>query len=502
MRDRKAIQAALGIALGGLLWRLLLVYRYYGTEEEDYGNLGLILGTLQSHFTYIETEHMPLFTSLAAAATAITRDAHSGGEAVAALGGAATIFFTVLIGWRWLSPLTGVLAGLLVAFQPDAALTAATPLRISTYVALTLAGVYAVGEKRAVLGGLAFAAAFLTRFDAAFTLLPALLVLAAWRRDKALLTPAAILGATVVGWAIYYRATLGTFAFWGAVADRTTGEAGGGIGTVIQLLGGMVVPHVGLAVVLAAPVGVWLALREPGRIDDRIRWLALSAGATFGFFVVAVFLSDYRWDHNLFWKWMVASVPFLALFGAHGGVRGVGERRGAAVIAGVVAVGLLTAAQYTLQTRDQIARSDLWYGTQVRLMDWVEEAYPDDVTLVADLIPATYLGRKPTRRRVLRWSTGNVPEGLAIDDFGTWLLTERVALVITFREDWVRSAQKAPWLNGLAPLRVGPVGLVPQAMEPEYGWVAWRVDRPGAIPSPTIEPPIDAGLVRVEYENP
>jgi hypothetical protein len=491
---------ALGIAVIGLLWRVALVFLYYGSEEEDYGNLGLILGTLQSHFTYIETEHMPLFTSLAAAATAITRDAHIGGEVVAVLSGSAAVFFTVLIGWRWLSPAAGVIAGLLIAFQPDVALTAATPLRISTYVALTLAGIYAVGEKRAVLGGLAFAAAFLTRFDAAFTLLPALVLFAGVRRDKQLLAPIGILGATVAAWALYYRWALGTFAFWGAVAGRSTGDKGGGFSTVAELLAWMVMPHVGLAVVLAAPVGLVLVLRSRGPHDGPQRWLALCFAGTFGFFLLSVFLSDYRWDHNLFWKWMCASVPFLALFGAHAVVHFVSGRR-ALLVAGAAALGLLTGVQYGLETRDQIVRSDLWYGTQVRLMDWVEAAYPEDITLVADLIPATYLSRIPSERRVLRWSTENVPSALDQDEFGAWMAAEHVSLVITFREQWVQSTAKAPWLTSLAPLRAGPLRLVPIAMETEYGWVAWDVQGLEAIPRRRVPPPVDAGLVLMRYRS-
>ncbi len=498
---KKAVAAAAGLALLAGLYRAVLVFHYYGSEEEDYGNLGIILGTLQSKFTYIETEHMPFFTSLAALATAFTGDSHSGGEAVAILGGAATVFLTVLIGWRWLSPAAGVIAGVLVLFQPDAALTAATPLRISTYVALCLGGVYALGERRSILGGLLLAAAFLTRFDLAFTLLPAAALLLVHRKDRRLAAAVGIVAAVVVAWAIYYRVTLGTFAFWGSVADRSTGEQGGGVGTALQFLWFIVGGHAGYVVVAAAGAGVWLVVRgAAGRPDDRPRWLALCFGATFGFLLLAVFLSAYRYDHNLFWKWMCSSVPFLALFAGHAAVELLRDRaRSLAIAAAVLGLGA-TGAQYVVQTSAQLDRSDTWYGTQVRLMDWVEEAYPKDVTLVADLIFATYLARKPTERRVLRWSTDNTPEGLDREAFGRWLRDERVAVVITFREGWVGSARKAPWLTDLAPLRAGPVRLTPLAMEPGYGWVAWRAEAPGAIPAPRTDPPVDAGAVRVVYE--
>ena len=69
MKTRSGLLPSLGLAALALIYRAILRGRYYGAEEEDYGNLGLIWGTLDSGFTYIETQHMPLFTSLAAAVT-------------------------------------------------------------------------------------------------------------------------------------------------------------------------------------------------------------------------------------------------------------------------------------------------------------------------------------------------------------------------------------------------------------------------------------------------
>jgi hypothetical protein len=489
-----------------LVWRAVLTRLYYGSEEEDFGNLGLIIGTLQSGFTYVETEHMPLFTTLAAAVTGVLGDAETGGEVVAVVAGALVAGLVTWIGWRWFSPAVGVLAGLLVAFQPDSALTAATPLRISTYVALCTLAVLLLGERRTITGAIVLALAFLTRFDLAFTLLPALVVLAAVQRDRRHLVAVAIVAATVLAWAVYYRSAMGSFAFWGSVAERSTTGGGGGLGTLGLVLLRIVPLHLGYVAAVAAPVGLVFALRatDEGRSRFQARWLALCALAVFGFFCVTVALSGYRWDHNLFWKWLCASVPWLVLFASVGLVRGAswlisGRRRfGRGVLAILVAIAVVsTAWTWTDQTASQIARSDLWYGTQVRLMRWVEKAYPPDVGLVADLIPATWLSRKPNERRVFRWSGDEVPQGLDARAFGAWLLDNRIALVITFGEEWVGSGRKAPWLSRLAPTTAGPLQLTPVALEPDYGFVAWQVSGAATIPLPSTPPPVDGGAVQI-----
>ncbi len=56
------LRCALLTAVPALLYRVFLATVYFGWEEGDYGNLGLILGTAESGFSYIETEHMPLYT--------------------------------------------------------------------------------------------------------------------------------------------------------------------------------------------------------------------------------------------------------------------------------------------------------------------------------------------------------------------------------------------------------------------------------------------------------
>ena len=486
--DRRLVLWALLLAVAAAGWRLRLRGLYFGSEEEDYGNLGLILGTLQSGFRYIETEHMPLFTTLAAAVTAITGDAEAGGELVAVAAGTASVVLTLVIGWRWLSPLAGVLAATALVAQPEAALYSATPLRIGLYGALVLGGVLAVGERRQVLGGVVLGLAFLTRFDAAFTLLPALAILAAWRRGRAPWLPVAILAGTVAAWAAYYASQYGTPRFWGDVAQRNAG-AELGWSTLVGFVGRIVPLHLGPLFAAAAPAGLYLIWRER---DERAGWLALAGLSAFGFLILTVFLSAYDWNHNLYWKWMTTSIPFVLLAGAHAVaelMKHLGLRRAGAAV-GLLLV-LSSGLAYAAQTRSQLQRSDQWYGTQVRLMRWVEAEFPPHVAVLADLIPATWLSRTDTTRQVFLWRQTELPDADP-EAFAAFVRDHRIALVFWFREDWVGAQRMAPWLAEAEPQEVGGLRLLPVAEEPGYGFIAWQVVEPG-WPDASRPPPRNAG---------
>ena len=491
------------VLLGGLalLWRWRLTAIYFGSEEEDYGNLGLILGTLQSGFRYVETEHMPLFTALAAAVTGLVGDAEVGGEIVALISGTAVVLLTLLIGWRWLSPAAGVVAAALLVSQPELALYSATPLRITTYVAFVLLAVWALGERRPILATIALSLGFLTRFDLAFSILPAAALLTAWRLRSegprpSILAPLAVGAATVLGWAAWYRSHLGTWRFWGGVAER---NEGGGIdlGTLGGFLGTIVPGHVGHAAVLAAAVGAVWMLRGRAADPERARWLLRAGSSVTGLLVTTVILSSYDWNHNLYWKWMSTSVPFLALGAGHAVAEGAtalgGRGRGGrwAAVALLAGFALQTGWAHHRETRAQLDRSDQWYGTQVRLMRWVEASFPPDVGVLADLIPATYLSRKTSARRVSLWRQSELPPG-DVDAFAAFVRAERISLVFWFREEWVGAQLRAPWLAEPEPQVVGGLRLLPIAAEPGYGFVAWQVIEPG-FPDATSPPPADAG---------
>ncbi len=506
------LRCALLTAAPALVYRLLLSRVYFGQEEEDWGNLGLIVGTAQSGFGYIETEHMPLYTTLAALVYRITGDAQVAGELVAITMGALTVGLVAFMAARWLSPATGLLAGLLLAVQPDLALLSSTTLRTSTYTAFAVATVLAVGERRWILAGALFWGAFLTRFDAMLGLLPALLVAAAtpWldapgtRGGRRRVAGALLAGAVLPFWATLYRRSEGTARFWEGVVSRNTGnfdelgmlERLGKGGETLWLVATHVLPdHLSWCVLGLIPLG--LAGVLGGRADQprAARWLAFAGVATTAVFVTTVLLSAYRWDHNLYWKWLAVTLPLSLPFAAHGGVllvRRLGARPGA-----LVAVGLALGAALPMyrQTWHQLTRSDSWIGTQVRLAAWFERATEPDVAILADLVPATWLSRHEDPRRVLRWSQERDALPRDRDAFGRWLLDHRVGVVIWFQEDWVGAAEVAPWLGTPTRTSAGPVELIPIAREEGYGFVAWEVRAP-TLPRPTEAVPTDAGALR------
>jgi hypothetical protein len=500
--DQDSARAAWTAAILGVVggaYRLGLTTRYWGHEEEDWGNLVLIRGVLDSGFGYVETEHMPMYSWLAAAATAAVGDPRSGGLLVAVLFGAITVALTAWIGARWLSPAAGVVAGLLVAFQPESALYAASTLRESTYTALMLGAVALIGSGRSRLGGLALAAAFLARFNPAFSLLPALLWLAVRDRDdrRRWVGPALALAAVTLLWAAYYRSTAGTWAFWGAVVERNSGDAVADlfprerVAAVLAALGGLgfrVLPaHVGPLVVALAPAG--LLLRGRARRPDAARWLAAAALGTVALLFATAAVSTYEWTHNLYWKWLTPSVPFLALFAAHAIAQAPRSR-------GLLAAALLlaTAPSYAAQTRSQVQQSAAWYGSQIELARWVERAWPPGVAMITDAIPAWYLQSTRSPLRVVSWQDPALPH----DDpgaFGAFLAREGVVVVQWFDEDWVGAREAAPFLADGKAFAAGPRVLVPVAREDGYGFIAYMVSYDPPAPQPREPPPAAAGAL-------
>ena len=517
MKTRSGLLPSLGLAALALIYRAILRGRYYGAEEEDYGNLGLIRGTLDSGFTYIETQHMPLFTSLAAAVTGLVGDAELGGELVAMTSGAATVGLASWLGWRWFRPHVGLLAGLLLCFSPLAALHSATPLRISLFGFLTLLGVYLAGERAPIRAGLVLSLAFLTRFDTAFTLLPALgllslsTVLSSRSRNppKWHIAAPLLLGISVIAWALYYQSAEGTLRFWGDVATRTSGASPSAL-QPLKLLGFIepVLLYTGLLPLLPLPLAIYRILRAAPGDSTRQRWFLLCGSSVFGFLLLSVLLSTYRPDHNLFLKWMVTSLPFLFILGVQGWF-GLMARHSRLTPWALLVTSIVVGVSYAQTTSALMQRSEQWYGTQVEFTRWFDASYPQDIGLVADNIPATWLSRKPSSRLVVRWSwdpspnpepdegPGGVPAGLSAEAFGEWLLANRLGVVITFDEDNEGSLTKAPWLSELGIVDLGPARLEPIAREAGYGFTAWLVQGSGLPGRLDQGPPLRAGAVRI-----
>ncbi len=497
-RDHKTLGASVGLALAALAWRIHLATVYDGHEEEDWGNLEIVRGVLDSGFAYVETEHMPLFAWLAAIAARLTGDVQLGCLVVAVTAGAVAVGLAVWIGERHLAPGVGIVAGVALAVQPEAALYSATPLRESLYLALTLGAILAVAERRAGWAGALLALAFLARFNAAFTLLPAL-AWVAWRTEdpaerKRLLVAVAAVAAVVLLWAGFYRAETGSWAFWGRVVAVNTGDAVGDLfpaervaavaGAVAGVFGRVLPGHVGWLVVPLAVLGGVRITREG---TPAARWIGLCTAATLALLAVTAVMTTYEWRHNLWWKWITPSVPLVLLLAAHG-AWSLASRK---AVLGVVAV--VTLVQYHAETRRQIELSDAAYGTQVALVQWVEDAFPAGTAVLAEGIPASYLRARRSAVPLARWTDDAVPAD-SPDALGAWLVGRRVGLVLWYREEWTGAPDKAGFLADVRAQRLGPATLEPLVDEQTYGLIAYRVAGPG-VPVPSAPPPDVAGRI-------
>ncbi len=511
-----------GTALLGLVWRVVLSRVYFGHEEEDWGNLQIAHGVLDTGFSFIELEHMPGFVWMVAAVTALVGDTEIAALIVAITMGTATVALVAWIGVRWYSPRVGLLAGFLVALQPEAALYSATALRESSYTAFVMVGVLLCGERRFGWGGLVFALGFLIRWNVAFSILPALLVTLLWMRSRdrdgpggwrgprgaALAT--GLVAATTLAWATLYRLHPegGSWAFWGGVLSRNTGGAVSDLSTsehgmaVVHAVGGLLVRvfpmHVGPAALVCAPLGVlgaWEGLRRWSGTDPdaalRRAWLALCAVATFALLLTTAVFSTYEWFHNLYWKWITPLVPFLALLGVQGAIALLdwlpepARRLRRSLIAVLLGSTLVV---FGFQTRNQVRTSERLYGVQVRLARWIERAWVSDVGVLADGIPAWYLHRRTTDIVTTPWTDPAVPSGDP-EALGRWLHENRIGVVVWFRDEWFEARAKAPFLGAARPVDLGVVVLKPVAWSWEYGVLAYAVEHAADVPPPTSLPP-------------
>ena len=413
-RSDRALPYCLGLGAVALAYRAFLTRIDWGHEEEDWSNLQMIRGIHDGWLDLIrdrdfETEHMPLFTWLAALFTGIVGDPQLGAEVLAALCGAGTVAITTWIGIRWFSPVVGLAAGLLLCFQPESALYSASPLRESLYTLGMMGGIALIGRRRVVLGGVVFAITFLARFNIAFSILPALGLWLLWpRRD----TPRAkehfialgLVVVTILAWATYYHHQVGTWAFWSGVMDSNTGNAvtdlfleervRAVVGAALGLSLVVIPQHVGWVIVPLVILALFKGRNTVLRNEEAATWVALCALWTFALLLATALFSTYEWKHNLYWKWLTPSVPFLCLLGAQGGRVAVEAfarhplvARGSflsafspAAVQGGLAVLILviTGQGYFVETNRQITDSNRNYGTQVRVAQWFEEAWDEE----------------------------------------------------------------------------------------------------------------------------
>jgi hypothetical protein len=483
----------LALAVLAACYRFWLSSVFWGHEEEDWANLihiTRIVHALSSGSAFgsnfaelIDLEHMPLFTWLCALVTLAVGDAHAGAEVVTIFMGAASVALVTWIGWRWFSPLAGILAGLLLSFQPEAALYASSPLRESTYAALMLAGVALIGQKRTLAAAGFLSLAFLCRFNIAFSVLPALIFWALWEaRNKTSssrletlrgpLTSALLVVIVIVGWAIYYRlhSDSGQWQFWAGVMDKNAGNAVTDLFPVERLqaislaffgLFGWVLPsHFGWLPSGLALLAILRFGKLPRREPAAGRWVLLAGLSTLGLLAITALVSAYPPDHNLYWKWLCPSVPYLALFAGHGAAS-VSEMLRAhfptankpLIAAGLVFV-IWFSWDYATETQTQLSLSEEYAGNQVRLARWVEQSWPEGSAVLSahGEIAHLYLAGRPDGPRALDWlqhAPRDNPQAL-----GQWLKDNQVALLLWFHEEWTGSKEVAGFLHNAPSMKL------------------------------------------------
>jgi len=97
--------------------------------------------------------------------------------------------------------------------------------------------------------------------------------------------------------------------------------------------------------------------------------------------------------------------------------------------------------------------------------------------LVLDNIPACWIRRRPTERKMTSWFDVPVRPGDA-SGLGEWLDAEDIGWVLWFRESWTQAPRIAPFLADGGRWHAGGVTLVETEREDEYGWILFRVDQP------------------------
>jgi 4-amino-4-deoxy-L-arabinose transferase-like glycosyltransferase len=476
----------------GLFYRLWLMTRYAGWEESDYGNLAMVRGVLDGGFIHYDMHHMPGYYGLGAVVLAIVGDTVVAARSTSLIGGLAALGLAVHIAQRLGGRRAAWLTGLLLVLQPEFALYAASSLREPVYAAFLVGCLAALLGERLWLAGALAGLAFLTRMDGALVLAPVLAVHALGGRDRQrrlvqALTPLFI---AVLIWAVYCRLEHGTFAFWGhsvqvnldtGMGAESTSSASWWVagGHVAAALGAWVLPwRIGWGVWLGA---VLFLIAGMGRPATTGRTVGLAVVTVLGVWLGMGFVAQHAPTHNLYWKWLCPVVPVVVPAGVVGLLalgdklaRSVGWLGSHVLVVAVIAQSLWS---YTNETERQRILSEVLYRPQLDLAQWIEAEVSPSTPLLLDNIPACWIRRRPTERRMVSWFDVPVPSGDA-SAFGRWIGSEEIGWVLWFRESWTQAPRVAPFLADGGTWHGGGVTLTEADREDDYGWILFQVAGP------------------------
>lgn len=567
---QKASLQALFCSLTALAFRLHLSSSYFGWEEGDYGNVMMIREVADSGFTWFRTSHMPGWYSLAALVEPLVGSPRSAGLVLTVGTSCLCVGVATLLGRFLFGSGAAWLIGLWLAGQAEMALYGASTLRSPVFAAVGFCGMAALiwGHRRVGFG--ATALAFLIRMEGFFTLFLPALWTGLWDRGQRLsargiLVPVSLLAGVVLAWQAYITMVHGEgFFVLGPLGINLAGDlegegievgpwmaAGGGI--IWDLLSWTLPRKLSWTWLLLALLGTWTLVRSEHR--PGARGVVLYAAFGLAFWLGEGLLAQHHVnpeaaqlppcgildpEHNLYWVWLLHSIPFLAMLAGAGWASL--ERRlrhlPKALSSGLLVLVVASAfPSFDNEISLQMERSERWYRPQLDLSTWLETATPAGTGIVTSSIPEVWLKRQaltpdPTcdpdgdgrvycwRRtdsgqRIFSWWTLPTTRGEMVpdsvtphsaeaeefpseDDFVSFLAAEQISYVIFFEEMWTDSRRFASFLEEGGDVTRGGLRFTvldkdPPMAECGYGWSLFGV-HPEGSPPPASPPRYGQGV--------
>jgi hypothetical protein len=246
-------------------------------------------------------------------------------------------------------------------------------------------------------------------------------------------------------------------------------------------------------------------------------------------------------EHNLYWVWLLHTIPFLALLAGAGWAWL--DRRMLALHPvfrhGVLLVIIASALpNFAAETELQVTRSARWYRPQLDLSTWLETATPPGTGILTSSIPEVWLKRHNTEpdpacsasgtgrvycwrrtdtgQRIYSWwtlptSVGEMVPNQVVagseeseafpseQDFLQFLAAEKISYLIFFEEEWTDARRFASFLEGgedqvAGGLRFTVLDADPPMTSCGYGWHLYGVS-PVDSPPPPSPPAFGQGVL-------